>query len=168
MVVVVVVVLVVGLFLAGRLSRFNIGTAVAPVQSADDCASATDAAIVARQEFCRVKRLIEGLRAQRDRDAQQLLYTQLVAAALLAAVVVANLVPILGPLLVQPIYAAYLAAQSYVIYLLGRLTGSAGNITAHEESLSTANLEERKAIAQLVVACGSAEAARQVSILPSC
>jgi hypothetical protein len=162
------VVVVAGLFIIGNYSRFNLGIAVANVPGADSCESACASLAVAHEQVCRFIAGVEQAKSVRDSDGQLLRNAQLVAVGLLAGSVAANLIPIVGPLLAQPLYAAYVAAQAFVIVMLGRFTASSGGVAGAEEALAGAKTQEDEGIEQVRRQCPRDEANRCIAGLRPC
>jgi hypothetical protein len=122
-----VVVILVALFFAGLayqgFSRRE--QIVTPYTDGGSCEPARTEYIRTARQTCTFVAQVEAARATRVAIERQLVSAQIAAAGLLAGAVAAGFVPGIGPIIAGALMNAYLAAQAYVTFLLGRLASAA-------------------------------------------
>jgi hypothetical protein len=155
------------IFMIGGITRP--GTSVTPpLGSTENCELACASLREAHRQVCEKQADIARFTSQRDADSIVLRNAQIAAALILAAAIAASLIPFIGNLLAGPLWAAYLTAQAYVVFVLGQVAGSAGGISNAENALRVANNVDRQGIDEVRRVCPEAEANRCIDGLQPC
>lgn len=160
----ILVVFAIGLATAGRDGGFF----VVGVKQGENCAEACAQLQRAHKQTCDFRTRAATDSAARDAAAQMLGSAQLTAAALLAAAIAASLIPFVGVAIASGIWTAYLATQTYVVFLLGQLAAKAADLGSTLRLLQQAITKEAEAVDIVRQQCSDEEANRCIASLPPC
>lgn len=157
------VLLLFGLFVAGSASAPSKAAdviSVTPFTDGRECAAAQSEYIRTAGQTCTFVVQADAATASREAVDRELIRAQLVAAGLLAGAIVASFVPFFGQFLATSLMNAYIAAQSYVVFLLGQLDQAAtAEVRANREWVRAFQAVD-SAEASMVERCGTEVAGR--------
>jgi hypothetical protein len=106
-------------------NRQGSGVSASPFTDGSDCETARLEYIRTAGQACALTATADAATSARVGIERELVSAQIVAAGLLVGAVAAGLIPILGKFLGPVLMNAYVGAQSYVVFLLGRLHSAA-------------------------------------------